>query len=62
MLNSMAMLTHHNKVLVVRVDIHLQQDYRPTDNAVISHLHHASMRKWAKKKYKVSRLGLRLVS
>lgn len=52
----MAMLTHHNKVLVVRVDIHLQQDYRPTDNAVMSH-YIRKMRKWAQKKYKVSRLG-----
>lgn len=51
-----AMLTHHNKVLVVRVDIHLQQDYRPTDNAVMSH-YIRKMRKWAQKKYKVNRLG-----
>lgn len=52
----MAMLTHHNKVLVIRVDIHLQQDYRPTDNAVMSH-YIRKMRKWAQKKYKVNRLG-----
>ena len=52
----MAMLTHHNKVLAVRVDIHLQQDYRPTDNAVMSH-YIRKMRKWAQKKYKVNRLG-----
>nr|WP_181717791.1 inovirus-type Gp2 protein [Psychrobacter sp.]QJS05929.1 hypothetical protein [Psychrobacter sp.] len=52
----MAMLTHHSKVLVVRVDIHLQQDATPSDNAVISH-YIRKMRKWAQKKYKVKRLG-----
>lgn len=51
-----AMLTHHNKVLLVRVDIHLDPDIRPEDNDIISH-YIRKMRKWAKRKYKVKRLG-----
>lgn len=52
----MAMLTHHNKVLMVRVDIHLQDGEFPSDNEVMSH-YIRKLRKWAEKKYKISRLG-----
>ena len=53
---AMAMLTHHNKVLFVRVDIQLQEEYKPTDNLVMSH-YIRKLRKWATKKYKINRLG-----
>lgn len=52
----MAMLTHHSKVLMVRVDIHLQPNEYPSDNHIMSH-YIKKLRKWAEKKYKISRLG-----
>lgn len=51
-----AMLTHHNKVLVVRLDIHLDPKIRPDNNDIMSH-YIRKMRKWAARKYKVKRLG-----
>ena len=51
-----SMLTHHNKVLLVRVDIHLAPDIRPEDNDIMSH-YIRKMRRWAQRKYKVKRLG-----
>jgi hypothetical protein len=52
----MAMLSYHNKVLMVRVDIHMSPDFIASNNSVMT-FYTSKMRKWAQQNYDAKRLG-----